>query len=123
MEHGWISIDNQGYSCGHHSTTTIQSNKLIQFTRNKTLHGVLLGKNDDGAKLRHPTLGNNKSGHNNKEIRTLQNHEKIMDAQNKWTGNGKFIIKNKSTFLVSLINLVLLRFMMVFKLSFFLYIH
>ncbi|CAF0890793.1 unnamed protein product [Brachionus calyciflorus] len=34
-----------------------------------------------------------------KDIQILQYHEKIMEAQNKWTGNGKFIIREKSTFL------------------------
>lgn len=37
-----------------------------------------------------------------KDMKILQYHEKIMEAQNKWTGNGKFIIREKSTFLVSL---------------------
>ena len=35
-----------------------------------------------------------------KNIKVLQNHEKIMEVQNKWTGNGKFIIMEKSQFLV-----------------------
>ena len=34
-------------------------------------------------------------------VKILQGHEKIMEAQNKWTGNGKFIVKEKSSFLVS----------------------
>jgi hypothetical protein len=37
----------------------------------------------------------------NKSMKILQNHEKILEIQNKWTGNGKFIIKAKSSFLVS----------------------
>jgi hypothetical protein len=36
-----------------------------------------------------------------RDMRVLQNHEKIMEAQDKWTGNGRFIIKNKSKFIVS----------------------
>jgi len=36
------------------------------------------------------------------EINILKNSEKIMEAQNKWKGSGKFIIKNKATFFVSL---------------------
>jgi hypothetical protein len=36
-----------------------------------------------------------------KDTKILQNHEKIMEIQNKWTGNGKFIIKEKdSTFVM-----------------------
>ncbi len=35
-----------------------------------------------------------------RDIRLLQNHEKIMEAQDKWTGNGRFIIKNKRKFTV-----------------------
>jgi hypothetical protein len=30
-----------------------------------------------------------------KDLKILQNHEKIMEIQNKWTGNGRFIIKEK----------------------------
>ena len=106
MEHGWVRIDSQGTSYTNHSTTTLYSNKFIQLTRNKTLSGLLSNKSDhDGGKMRRSALINNKS--TNKDIRILQNHEKIMEAQNKWTGNGKFIIKNKSTFLVSLISLSL----------------
>ena len=103
MEHGWISIDSQGTSYSHHSTTTLYSNKFLQLTRNKTLSALLSNKTaeHDGGKLRRSALINNKN--TNKDIRILQNQEKIMEAQNKWTGNGKFIIKNKSTFLVSLI--------------------
>lgn len=36
-----------------------------------------------------------------KEMRILQFNEKIMEAMNKWTGNGKFFLREKSTFLVS----------------------
>lgn len=36
-----------------------------------------------------------------RDMKILQNHEKILEAQNKWTGNGKFLIKEKSSFLVS----------------------
>jgi hypothetical protein len=36
------------------------------------------------------------------DMKILQNHEKIMEIQNKWTGNGKFIIREQSTFLVLL---------------------
>ncbi len=35
-----------------------------------------------------------------RDTRYLQNHEKILEAQNKWTGNGKFIIKEKTSFMV-----------------------
>jgi hypothetical protein len=38
-----------------------------------------------------------------KDLKILQYHEKIMEIQNKWTGNGKFIIREKSTFLVLLV--------------------
>ena len=44
--------------------------------------------------------GSNQKFHSNKDLKILQNHEKILEIQNKWTGNGKFIIKAKSTFLV-----------------------
>ena len=37
-----------------------------------------------------------------KNIKILQNHEKIMEVQNKWTGNGKFILMEKSNFLVNM---------------------
>ncbi len=37
-----------------------------------------------------------------RDTRYLQNHEKILEAQNKWTGNGKFIVKEKTSFMVSL---------------------
>lgn len=37
-----------------------------------------------------------------KDMKILQYHEKIMEVQNRWTGNGKFIIREKSTFLVTL---------------------
>jgi len=36
-----------------------------------------------------------------RDTRYLQNHEKILEAQNKWTGNGKFIVKEKTLFMVS----------------------
>jgi hypothetical protein len=36
-----------------------------------------------------------------KDIKILQNHEKIMEVQNRWTGNGKFIIKERENFTVS----------------------
>lgn len=36
-----------------------------------------------------------------RDMKILQNHEKILEVQNKWTGNGKFIIKEKCSFLVS----------------------
>ncbi len=40
-----------------------------------------------------------------KDTKILQNHEKIMEIQNKWTGNGKFIIKEKdSTFIMVRVN-------------------
>lgn len=45
--------------------------------------------------------GSNQKFHSNKDLKILQNHEKILEIQNKWTGNGKFIIKAKSTFLVN----------------------
>lgn len=35
-----------------------------------------------------------------KDMRILQMHEKIMEVQNKWTGNGRFILREKNTFLV-----------------------
>ena len=45
---------------------------------------------------------NKKQNASPKNIKILQNHEKIMEVQNKWTGNGKFILMEKSNFLVSL---------------------
>ena len=36
-----------------------------------------------------------------KDVRVLLYDEKIMEAQNKWTGNGQFIIRKKSNFAVS----------------------
>lgn len=44
--------------------------------------------------------GQNKVTH--KEMKILQYTERIMEAQNKWTGNGKFILREKHTFLVSI---------------------
>ena len=44
---------------------------------------------------------NKKPNSSPKNIKILQNHEKIMEVQNKWTGNGKFILMEKSSFLVS----------------------
>lgn len=44
--------------------------------------------------------GSNQKFHSTKDLKILQNHEKILEIQNKWTGNGKFIIKSKSAFLV-----------------------
>ena len=38
-----------------------------------------------------------------RDVKYLQNHEKILEAQNKWTGNGRFIVREKSSFLVSYI--------------------
>ena len=35
-----------------------------------------------------------------RDVKILQNHEKIMEIQNKWTGNGRFIVREKNTFLV-----------------------
>lgn len=35
-----------------------------------------------------------------KDVKILQYHEKIMEIQNKWTGNGKFIVRAKTNFLV-----------------------
>ena len=43
---------------------------------------------------------NKKQSASPKNIKILQNHEKIMEVQNKWTGNGKFILMEKSNFLV-----------------------
>ncbi len=43
---------------------------------------------------------NKKPNSSPKNIKILQNHEKIMEVQNKWTGNGKFILMEKSCFLV-----------------------
>ena len=41
-----------------------------------------------------------------KDIKVLQNHEKVMEIQNKWTGNGKLIIRDKTNIFVSLKNFV-----------------
>ena len=37
-----------------------------------------------------------------KDVKILQNHEKIMELQNKWTGNGRFLVRDKATFQVIL---------------------
>jgi hypothetical protein len=101
MDHGWISVESQTTT-----VNTIQSTqKFSQLTRNKTLCALLNSthnpsKFDENSKIQRLASVNNSNM--NKDIRILQNHEKLMEVQNKWTGNGKFIIKNKSTFLVSL---------------------
>ncbi len=57
--------------------------------------------NKDRKKISMSNSSNQKF-HSNKDLKILQNHEKILEIQNKWTGNGKFIIKAKSTFLVNM---------------------
>lgn len=97
MEHGWASVDNNPTSINNST-----QNQTKSTSRHKGIFALLHAnytstKHDDQKLQRLSSL----SSPTNKDIRILQNHEKIMEAQNKWTGNGKFIIKNKSTFIVS----------------------
>ncbi len=55
-----------------------------------------------------------------KDVKCLQYHEKIMEVQNKWTGNGRFIIKKKIIFSVSkrifsLFHFIILKFKTIYK--------
>ena len=67
----------------------------IQQTRSKSFASFLSSRTAQSNKPTGPQP-------TTKEINILKNSEKIMEAQNKWKGNGKFIIKNKATFFVSL---------------------
>jgi phosphatidylinositol phospholipase C epsilon len=49
----------------------------------------------------HHTEHSTSGAKTHRDVRLLQNHEKIMEAQNKWTGNGRFIIKNKARHMVN----------------------
>jgi len=82
-----------------------QRTKSLCVSHNTTLFSYAASKAIAAAKEKKKismSSSTNQKFNSNKELKILQNHEKILEIQNKWTGNGKFIIKAKSTFLVNI---------------------
>jgi hypothetical protein len=90
---GGNNNNNQRANVYHHQRT----NSLCVFYN----AGILsTGRNGPGNENKR--LGPNENGYMPpRDVKILQYHEKIMEAQNKWTGNGQFFIRKKASFVVS----------------------
>jgi hypothetical protein len=93
------SANNQRANAYHHQRT----NSLCVFYNTS-----IMGYAPNAAGNETKRLGANENGSMQpKDVKILQYHEKVMEAQNKWTGNGQFIVRKKTLFAVSSLSIVI----------------
>jgi hypothetical protein len=78
------------------SLSTFHNSSILNYTK------AAASSSANESKKNSIELSSKKQSTSPKNIKILQNHEKIMEVQNKWTGNGKFILMEKSNFLVNI---------------------